>query len=152
MGGRVYIMKWCCEGKNKKADTQYDGKQTLRGDFLIFSSNKSFLLRKRMIDVSVNQRLLQIESNSFRLSCIRFYHNQSELSITTKLSCIRFYDTQPIRVRLSCIRFYHNQSEALMHSILSHTANQSEAFMHSILSHTANQSEAFMHSILSHTA
>jgi len=43
------------------------------GDFLIFSSNKSFLFRKRIIDVSVNHLLLQMESNSFMLSIIRFY-------------------------------------------------------------------------------
>lgn len=46
----------------------------VRGDFLIFSSKRSFLLRKRMMDVSVNHLLLQIESNNFKLSCIRFYY------------------------------------------------------------------------------
>ena len=50
----------------------YSGKHIVREDFLIFSSNRSFLLRKRMIDVSVNHLLLQIESNNFKLSCIRF--------------------------------------------------------------------------------
>ena len=41
-------------------------------DLNIFSSKRSFLLRKRMMDVSPNHLLLQIESNSFKLSCIRF--------------------------------------------------------------------------------
>lgn len=50
----------------------YSGKHIVSGDFLIFSSNKSFLFKKRIIDVSVNHLLLQIESNSFKLSCIRF--------------------------------------------------------------------------------
>ena len=50
----------------------YSGKQRVRGDFLIFSSNKSFLLRNRIMDVSVNHLLLQIESNNFMLSIIRF--------------------------------------------------------------------------------
>ena len=50
----------------------YSGKQTVRGDFLIFSSNKSFLLRNSIIDVSVNHLLLQMESNSFMLSIMRF--------------------------------------------------------------------------------
>lgn len=50
----------------------YSGKHIVRGDFLIFSSNKSFLFKNRIIDVSVNHLLLQIESNSFSDSCIRF--------------------------------------------------------------------------------
>jgi len=54
----------------------YSGKQMVSGDFLIFSSNRSFLLRKRIIDVSVNHLLLQIESNSFRDSCMRFCKTQ----------------------------------------------------------------------------
>ena len=51
----------------------YSGKQTVRDDFLIFSSNRSFLFKNKMIEVSVNHLLLQMESNSFRLSCIRFW-------------------------------------------------------------------------------
>lgn len=50
----------------------YSGKQILSGDFLIFSSNMSFLFRNRMIDVSVNHLLLQMLSKSFRDSCMRF--------------------------------------------------------------------------------
>ena len=42
----------------------------VNGDLRIFSSNRSFLLRKRMIEVSTNHLLLQIESNSFMLSII----------------------------------------------------------------------------------
>ena len=62
----------------------YSGKQIVSGDFLIFSSNKSFLLRKRMMDVSVNHLLLQIESNSFKLSCIRFCKKLKFLNISFK--------------------------------------------------------------------
>ncbi len=55
----------------------YSGKQMVRGDFLIFSSKRSFLLRKRMMEVSVNHLLLQMESKSLRLSCIRFVVSSS---------------------------------------------------------------------------
>ena len=51
----------------------YSEKHIVSGDLKIFSSKRSFLLRKRIMDVSPNHLLLQIESNSFRLSCIRFY-------------------------------------------------------------------------------
>lgn len=44
----------------------------VNGDFVIFSSNMSFLLRNRMMDVSVNHLLLQMLSKSFRDSCMRF--------------------------------------------------------------------------------
>jgi len=54
----------------------YSWKHIVSGDFLIFSSNKSFLLRNRIIEVSVNHLLLQMESNSFRLSCIRFWNKE----------------------------------------------------------------------------
>ena len=49
---------------------EYSGKQIERGDFLIFSSKRSFLFRKRIIEVSTNHLLLQMESNSFMLSFI----------------------------------------------------------------------------------
>jgi len=51
----------------------YSGKQIVIGEVRIFSTNKSFLLRKRIMDVSVNHLLLQIESNNCMLSCIRFW-------------------------------------------------------------------------------
>ena len=51
----------------------YSGKQMVKGDLVIFSANRSFLLRKRIIDVSVNHLLLQMESKSFMLSIIRFW-------------------------------------------------------------------------------
>lgn len=57
----------------------YSGKQILKGDFLIFSSNMSFLLRKRMMEVFVNHLLLQMLSNSFILSCIRFYKRRNQV-------------------------------------------------------------------------
>lgn len=44
----------------------------MRGLLLIFSSKRSFLFRNRIIEVSVNHLLLQILSNNFMLSCIRF--------------------------------------------------------------------------------
>lgn len=50
----------------------YSGKQMVRGDFLIFSANRSFLLRKRMMEVSMKNLLLQMESKSMRDSCMRF--------------------------------------------------------------------------------
>ena len=56
----------------------YSGKQIVSGDLRIFSSNKSFLFRKRMIEVSPNHLLLQIESNNLRLSCIRFWKKKKK--------------------------------------------------------------------------
>lgn len=50
----------------------YSGKQMVRGDFLIFSPKRSFLLRKRMMEVSMKNLLLQMESKSMRDSCMRF--------------------------------------------------------------------------------
>lgn len=56
----------------------YSGKQILKGDFLIFSANRSFLLRKRMMEVSMKNLLLQMESNSIRDSCMRFCKERTE--------------------------------------------------------------------------
>ena len=50
----------------------YSGKQMVKGECVIFAPNKSFLLRKRIMEVSVNHLLLQMESNSFMLSIMRF--------------------------------------------------------------------------------
>lgn len=50
----------------------YSGKQMVKGDFLIFSPKRSFLLRKRMMEVSMKNLLLQMESKSMRDSCMRF--------------------------------------------------------------------------------
>lgn len=44
----------------------------VKGDFLIFSPKRSFLLRKRMMEVSMKNLLLQMESKSMRDSCMRF--------------------------------------------------------------------------------
>lgn len=57
---------------NSRVLPAYSWKQMVSGDLRIFSSKRSFLFRKRIIEVSVNHLLLQIESNSFKLSCIRF--------------------------------------------------------------------------------
>ena len=43
------------------------------GDLTIFSLNRSFLFRNRIMEVDSNHRLLQMESNNFILSFIRFY-------------------------------------------------------------------------------
>lgn len=56
----------------------YSGKQIVSGLLRIFSSNRSFLFRNRIIDVSVNHLLLQIESNNFSDSCIRFFYRERE--------------------------------------------------------------------------
>ncbi len=60
----------------------YSGKQILKGDFLILSSNMSFLLRKRMMEVSVNHLLLQMLSNSFKDSFMRFCRKKNKTSFT----------------------------------------------------------------------
>ena len=65
---------WTTEPLNQPV---YSGKQTVSADFLIFSSKRSFLLRNRIMEVSVNHLLLQMESNSFKLSCIRFYKTET---------------------------------------------------------------------------
>ena len=54
----------------------YSGKQRVSGDRRIFSSKRSFLLRKRMMEVSPNHLLLHIESNSLSDSCIRFWNRR----------------------------------------------------------------------------
>lgn len=54
------------------------------GENTTFSSNRSFLFKKSITEVSVNHSLLTIESNSFRLSIIRFYDkNDGYNEITT---------------------------------------------------------------------
>lgn len=69
----------CFARHNNKSLPMYSGKQIVKGDLVIFSANKSFLLRKSIMDVSVNHLLLQMESNSFMLSIIRFC--KAEISI-----------------------------------------------------------------------
>ena len=65
---RFYIV-WCIVDASTPL---YSGKQMESGDLAIFSPNRSFLFRKSIIDVRSNHLLLQIESNSFIDSCIRF--------------------------------------------------------------------------------
>ena len=60
------------QGSRRCHSPVYSGKQSVRGDLTIFSAKRSFLLRKRMMEVSSNHRLLQMESNSLILSFIRF--------------------------------------------------------------------------------
>jgi len=57
---------------SKSKPSVNSGKHLLSGTFLIFSRKRSVLLRNRMIEVSVNQRELQIESKSWSASCMRF--------------------------------------------------------------------------------
>ena len=64
----------------------YSGKQIVKGDLRIFSSNKSFLLRKRIMEVSPNHLLLQMESNNFRLSCIRFWKERIKIISKSNLT------------------------------------------------------------------
>lgn len=56
---------------------RYSGKQMVSGLRLIFSSNRSFLFKKRMIEVSTNHFELQMESKSFIDSIIRFISSSS---------------------------------------------------------------------------
>lgn len=52
----------------------------VNGDFRIFSSNKSFLFKNRIMEVSVNHLLLHIESKSLSDSCIRFCKRKKEVT------------------------------------------------------------------------
>lgn len=82
---------------------EYSGKQMVNGDRKIFSSNKSFLFRNRIIDVSTNHFELQIESNNFIDSIIRFISSSSAntksyperatqkmMAVTPSKQCIHF--------------------------------------------------------------
>lgn len=55
----------------------YSGKQMVNGEREIFSSNKSFLFKNKMIDVSTNHFELHIESNNFIDSIMRFISSSS---------------------------------------------------------------------------
>ena len=85
--------------KNSEIKTKlpvYSGKQIVNGDLRIFSSNRSFLFKNKIIEVSPNHLLLQIESNSFKLSCIRFCKEKKiEMGkISTKQAnqnCMQFF-------------------------------------------------------------
>ena len=83
-----------CNNTSSKASAPlYSGKQMASGDVRILSANKSFLLRNRITDVSMNQRLLQMESNSFMLSAIRFWcQTHTDIGI--------FHDKQLARMML----------------------------------------------------
>ena len=54
----------------------------LKLDRVIFSANKSFLFKKRIMDVLTNHLLLQIESNNRRDSCIRLVVSSSTRTLT----------------------------------------------------------------------
>lgn len=66
----------------------YSGKQIVNGERLIFSSNRSFLFKNKIILVSVNHLLLQIESNNFNDSCIRFCKKKIKKNENNKLANI----------------------------------------------------------------
>lgn len=65
----------------------YSGKQMLRGDLTILFSKMSFLFRNRMMEVSLNHLLLQMESNSFRDSCMRFWRRDNNNNKLLKRLC-----------------------------------------------------------------
>ncbi|TNN87459.1 hypothetical protein EYF80_002176 [Liparis tanakae] len=71
----------------------YSGKQIVSGDFLILSPNRSFLLRKRMIEVSMKNLLLQMESKSMKslswYSRARLKHSWSPASAHTRCMAVR---------------------------------------------------------------
>ena len=78
----------------------YSGKQIVKGDLVIFSANRSFLLRKRIIDVSVNHLLLQIESNSFILSIIRFWKWVKGILLNTIVTFDTTQHTETLETRI----------------------------------------------------
>ena len=65
----------------------------MSGDVVIFSSNKSFLLRKSITDVSRNHLLLTIDSNNFKLSSIRFCGKIEYSAIITSESLKNYFTT-----------------------------------------------------------
>ena len=65
---------------------EYSGKQMVRGEWWILSSNRSFLFRKRMMEVSTNHLLLQMESKSFMLSII--LREKNKLCLASERSII----------------------------------------------------------------
>lgn len=74
----------------------YSAKQMVRGDLRIFCSKRSFLFKNRMIEVSVNHLLLQIESNSFKLSCIRFCEQKCN---GKQINLCRTYGTDILKLK-----------------------------------------------------
>jgi len=58
---------------------------------MILIANRSVLLRNRMTEVSRNQRLLQIPSNSCMLSTIRFYSD----TISSVLQFVKIHTWSP---------------------------------------------------------
>lgn len=95
-GGRINIRNSKTLNLIRSALPVYSGKQIVSGLLRIFSSNRSFLFRNRIIDVSVNHLLLQIESNNFKDSCIRFcgwWRLVSDYNI--ELQGERLWDEQP---------------------------------------------------------
>lgn len=81
----------------------YSGKHMVNGERAILSSNKSFLFKNKIIDVSTNHLELQIESNNFIDSIIRFISSssantksypdnatQNMIAVTPSKQCIHF--------------------------------------------------------------
>ncbi len=82
----------------------YSGKQTAKSTLWILSSKRSFLFKKRIIDVSMNHLLLHISLKSLRDSCIllvlsssysfRSYSlraTQKTTAVTSWKQCIHFF-------------------------------------------------------------
>lgn len=81
---------WGVSRRRGKAGTgldspSYSGKQMLRWTFLIFSSKRSFLLRKRMMEVAAKNLWLHILLNRCRDSCIRFCREADHQGLTPPL-------------------------------------------------------------------
>lgn len=73
----IYIFIIVKDSDAFKNSPVYSGKQIVKGDRLILSSNKSFLFKNKIIDVSTNHFELQIESNNFIDSIMRFISSSS---------------------------------------------------------------------------
>lgn len=65
------------EASSNVFEPVYSGKQIVRGLRAIFSLNKSFLFKNKIMEVVTNHLLLQIESKSFIDSTIRFISSSS---------------------------------------------------------------------------
>jgi hypothetical protein len=80
----------------------YSGKQIVRGDLLIFSSKRSFLLRNKIIDVSTNHFELQMESNNFIDSIILFISSSSANTRSYPKCCLKEIVNQSVPNCILC--------------------------------------------------
>ena len=73
----IFLKKEKRTDASKEEEEKETDLSNLRLDRVIFSAKRSFLFKKRIIDVLTNHLLLQIESNKRRDSCIRFVVSSS---------------------------------------------------------------------------